>query len=297
MLMPDWITVRYNEKSIKPVADYIEQHGVDTVCESALCPNRWECYANKELTFMILGERCTRRCGFCAVSKGVPEPVDEHEGEAILDTVTWLGADYAVVTSVTRDDLPDKGASLFAKVIGMLRDNNIHTEVLIPDFDEDERLIKKVVDAGPDVIAHNIETVQSLYPHIRPLSDYATSLGVLARIKNLNKKMITKSGFMLGLGEDIPDAKDLMKDIRETGCDSLTIGQYLRPSDDNEEVRTYLHPEVFNMLETFGYDIGFKAVRSAPFVRSSYRAREMWMEAVGKKGPRGKGCKRNEFGS
>lgn len=282
MIKPGWISVRYNEKRIQPVADYLERSGVPTVCESALCPNRWTCYADRELTFMILGETCTRRCGFCAVAKGVPGHVDDHEARTILDAVTWLHAGYTVITSVTRDDLPDRGASSFANVIRTLRDKGIRVEVLIPDLDGDEQLIRTVVDAGPDVIAHNMETVRGLYRHVRPLSDYTTSLGVLAHIKRINNNMITKSGFMLGLGEDLNEVRELMRDIRETGCDMLTIGQYLRPSEENEEVRAYIHPEVFNTLGAFGYGLGFRAVRSSPFVRNSFRAREMWTEAMQK---------------
>ncbi len=288
MIKPEWIKVRYSENRIKPVADYLEQNRIHTVCESAVCPNRWACYADKELTFMILGERCTRQCGFCAVTKGVPENVDEHECKTILNTVEWLGADYAVITSVTRDDLPDCGAHQFAKVIHALKNSNIHTEVLIPDFDGDEKLIRAVIDAGPDVIAHNMETVQRLYRHLRPGSDYSTSLGVLECIKRTQKNMITKSGFMMGLGEDISEVKELMRDIMAAGCDILTVGQYLRPSEDNEEVKAYIHPGVFKMLEAFGHGLGFKVVQSAPLVRSSFQAREMWMRATESSYP----CKR-----
>ncbi len=278
--MPGWITVRCNENKIKPVADYLEHNSINTVCESAVCPNRWTCYADKELTFMILGERCTRQCGFCGVSKGIPEKVDTHEYESILDTIRWLGADYTVITSVTRDDLPDRGAYQFAKVIGTLKGIGTHVEVLIPDFDGDESLIKTVINAGPDIIGHNMETVYGLYPSIRPLSDYGTSLSVLETIKKLQKGMITKSGIMLGFGERMREVKELMQDIRSTDCEMLTIGQYLKPAPENTDVKAYLHPEVFKMLEEYGYKLGFKAVYSSPFTRSSFHARDMWMKAL-----------------
>ncbi len=279
MTMPDWINVRYNENSIKPMEDYIEQHHVITVCESALCPNRWSCYSRKEITFMILGRQCTRQCRFCGVRKGLPEQVDEYEHEKILNVLKWIGADYTVVTSVTRDDLHDNGAHQFVKVIRTLRYNNIHVEVLIPDFNGNEELIGLIVEACPDIIAHNIETIRRLYPSIRPLSDYYTSLSVLEMIKHIDKHTITKSGFMLGLGEHINEIKELMYDIKKTGCDVLTIGQYLKPLPENEDVKTYVHPEVFNMLEGYGYTLGFKVVKASPFVRSSFMARDMWLGA------------------
>ncbi len=281
MLMPDWITVRYNEKNIKPVTDYIEQHGVDTVCESALCPNRWECYGRGEITFLILGMQCTRQCGFCGVEKGTPGQVDEREHERILDAVKWFGADYAVVTSVTRDDLADNGAHQFVKVIRTLRNNGIHAEVLIPDFNGHEEFIRLIVEAGPDIIAHNMETIKQFYQGIRPLSDYNTSLAVLETVKRINKDAITKSGFMLGFGEDMDAVKELMYDIKQTGCDILTIGQYLKPLPENVEVATYVHPGVFTMLEAYGYALGFQVVKASPLVRSSFMAREMWRAAGG----------------
>ena len=279
MARPDWIQVRYNENRTRPVADYIETHGISTVCEGALCPNRWTCYPDKEITFMILGGRCTRACGFCGVEKGAPGPVDAREHEKILDAVGWLGGDYAVITSVTRDDLQDNGAGRFVKVIESLKGRGVHVEVLIPDFNGREELIKTVVDAQPDVIAHNMETVESHYRRIRPLSDYHTSLSVLETVKRVNKDAMTKSGLMLGFGEDVNEVKGLIRDIRETGCDMLTIGQYLKPLPESHDVVTYVHPEVFRMLEEYSYELGFKAVRSGPFVRSSLHAKEMWEQA------------------
>ena len=285
MMKPAWINVRYNENRIRPVADYLDQKGIPTVCESALCPNRWTCYANREMTFMILGEICTRQCGFCGVPKGVPGNTGNHESAAILNTVRWLGADYVVITSVTRDDLPDGGAGQFAETVRILKAAGIQVEVLIPDFNGDEGSIQAVLEAQPAVAGHNMETVQGLYQAVRPLSDYATSLSVLGIIKKSGKNIITKSGFMLGLGETIPQVKELMRDIRDTGCDALTIGQYLKPLPENDDVKTYVHPGVFRMLEEYGYGLGFNVVRASPLVRSSFMAKDMWMEALEKKGP------------
>lgn len=278
MLIPDWINTRYKEDEVKPVMEYIETHGITTVCESALCPNRWTCYAHKELTFMILGNTCTRQCRFCGVGKGLPQEVNPREPELVLETIRHLGSDYAVITSVTRDDLFDNGASQFVKVIGLLKSNNIHVEVLIPDFNGNPQFIALIVNADPDVIAHNIETVNRLYPLIRPLSDYYISLSVLETIKRLNKNATTKSGFMMGLGETISEVKELMYELKETGCDILTIGQYLKPLPESYEVKEYVHPDVFKMLEAYGYKLGFKMVKSAPFVRSSFMAKDMWIK-------------------
>lgn len=292
MIKPAWINVRYNEDRIRPVAGYLEQQAIATVCESALCPNRWTCYANRELTFMILGEICTRQCGFCGVSKGVPAPAVYRETAAILNAVRWLGADYVVITSVTRDDLQDGGAGQFAEVVRTLGAAGIRVEVLIPDFNGDEGSIRTVLEAQPVVAGHNMETVQELYPAVRPLSDYATSLSVLGIIKKTGKNTVTKSGFMLGLGETMTQVKELMRAVRDTGCDALTLGQYLKPLPENAEVKTYVHPEVFKMLEDYGYGLGFSVVRAAPFVRSSFRAKEMWLEAVGEKGPGDRGSQK-----
>lgn len=279
MIQPAWITVRYSEDRVQPVADYLSRTGVSTVCESALCPNRWTCYPDREITFMILGEICTRQCGFCGVSKGTPGEVNEHEIEAILAAVRWLKADYAVITSVTRDDLQDGGAGQFARVVRALRDAGTRAELLIPDFNGNTASLEVVLASGPVVIGHNMETVRRLYAPVRPVSDYTTSLAVLETLGQTGGKILTKSGFMLGLGETLPEVKGLMQDIRSTGCDMLTIGQYLRPLPEHEQVKAYVHPRVFSMLEEYGYALGFKAVRSSPLVRSSFKAKEMWQQA------------------
>jgi lipoic acid synthetase len=278
MLIPEWINVRYNEDNVKPVIDYIEKHDITTVCEDALCPNRWTCYAHRELTFMILGNTCTRQCRFCGVGKGVPQQVDPYEAEKVLNTIKHFGSDYAVITSVTRDDLIDNGAGQFVNVIRRLKSNGVHVEVLIPDFNGNAELIAMIVNAEPDVIAHNIETVGRLYPVIRPLSDYNISLSVLETIKRLNKHAITKSGFMMGLGETISEVKKLMYELKETGCDILTVGQYLKPLPESYDVKEYIHPDIFKMIEEYGYNLGFKVIKAAPFVRSSFMARDMWVK-------------------
>ncbi|MCL5276583.1 MAG: lipoyl synthase, partial [Deltaproteobacteria bacterium] len=206
--------------------------------------------------------------------------IDGHECRTILDAVRWLGTDYAVVTSVTRDDLPDGGAGQFAEVVGSLRGMGCRVEVLVPDFRGNEASIGTVLGAGPDVVGHNMETTADLYTAIRPMSDYAVGLSVLETIKRLDSDMPTKSGFMLGLGESMTGVKGLMQDIRSTGCDMLTIGQYLRPSSENVEVREYVRPEVFGMLEEYAYSLGFRAVRASPLSRSSLGAREMWLRTA-----------------
>ncbi len=279
MMQPDWIAVRYNEDRVQPVADYLERTGIATVCESALCPNRWTCYPDREITFMILGETCTRQCGFCGVNKGTPGHIDGHEHEEILAAVRWLGARYVVITSVSRDDLEDGGAAQFAKVVRALGKTGTRVEVLTPDFNGDAAAIGTVLSSGPVVAGHNMETVPRLYPSIRPLSDYATSLSVLATIKKDGRNVFAKSGFMLGLGETLPEVRSLMQDIRSTGCDMLTIGQYLRPLPGQEQVKAYVHPQVFAALQEYGYELGFKAVQASPLVRSSFRAQEMWLQA------------------
>lgn len=280
MLLPDWINVRYNEDNIKPIQDYIEKHNISTVCESAICPNRWDCYSKKELTFMILGTQCTRQCKFCGVEKGLPGIVDAHEDQRILKTVNYFGSDYAVITSVTRDDLDDKGSQQFVKVIKTLKEHLIHVEVLIPDFNGDPELIETIVHAGPDVIAHNIETINRLYPVIRPFSDYYISLSVLEMVKRTYKEAITKTGFMVGLGESMAEIKELMQEIRQTECDILTIGQYLKPLPSSYEVKAYIHPDAFREIEEYGYRLGFKVINASPFARSSFMAKQLWLKAL-----------------
>jgi lipoic acid synthetase len=217
-------------------------------------------------------------CTFCAVKKGIPGPPDENEPQHILEAVEKLGLKHVVITSVTRDDLDDGGASWFARVINLLHTNRNGTavEVLVPDFLGSAKAVRAVVDAGPEIINHNVETVPRLYSEVRPKADYNRSLGLLSTVKKLNPEMVTKSGIMLGLGETSIEVIDVMRDLRDAGCDLLTIGQYLQPSSCHHPVSRFISPEEFSEYAQIGLDMGFAGVASAPLVRSSYRAGEQF---------------------
>ncbi len=227
---------------------------------------------------MILGSHCTRRCGFCSVKFSGPEPVDVREPENVAEAAEELGLRYVVVTSVTRDDLPDGGAEQFAKAITAIRRRLpfAKVEVLTPDFKGDADALKKVLDARPDVYNHNVETAERLYPGVRPQADYRRSLAVLRRAKEFTPEMYVKSGFMLGLGETHDEVIGLLKDLRESGCDFITIGQYLRPARSNLPVVEYVRPEAFEDLRITALGMGFRFVASGPLVRSSMNAEEMY---------------------
>lgn len=249
-----------------------------TICESARCPNRTECFAQGTATFMILGDICTRNCTFCAVKHGKPEAPDPEEPEHIVSAVKKLGLRYVVITSVTRDDLPDGGASQFAQIIKALLayDSNILVEVLAPDFRGSLPAWQIVIDASPDVLNHNVETVPRLYLEVRPGANYQRSLELLRRAK-LNG-LLTKSGLMLGLGERENEVIEVMEDLREAGCDSITLGQYLRPSLKHHEVVRYVTPDEFAQYEAIARKMGFLGVASGPLVRSSFNAIDFYNE-------------------
>lgn len=279
MPKPPWLRIK------APTADGFErtrrilsEKRVSTVCDASHCPNSSECWSGGHATFLILGKVCTRSCRFCAVESGDPRGVvDEEEPTRIADAVGALGLNHAVVTSVTRDDLRDFGAAQFSEVVGRMRGTNPTTgiELLIPDLQGDESAIARVVSSRPDVIGHNLETVRRLQPVVRdPMADYAVSLRVLKRIKDLDEGILTKSSMMLGLGETRAEVIEAMHDLRVAEVDALTLGQYLRPSKVNVEVREYVSPEEFGRLRTEALSIGFGHVASGPFVRSSYRASE-----------------------
>lgn len=280
--LPDWFRqrIRVSEEFNKVLAT-LDEFNLNTVCESACCPNRGKCYSRGTATFMILGNVCTRNCRFCAVENGIPKQVDDEEAGRISMAVKKLGLKYVVMTSVTRDDLADGGAVHFAGTIRRLKSMNpgIKIEVLIPDFLGSEESLKIVADAGPDVIGHNIETVKRLYPHVRPQAVYERSLKVLECVKMLNAGVLTKSGLMLGLGETEGEVKESFTDISNAGCDILTLGQYLRPSPQHLDVAEYIHPEQFGNYRKTALLYGFKEVVSAPLVRSSYNALEIWERA------------------
>jgi lipoic acid synthetase len=276
---PPWL-----KKRIPPLQDLLKVRSIlgetalHTVCEEARCPNLGECFSNGTATILILGRICTRNCGFCAVEYGVPAAPDEAEPEKVAQAVKKMGLQYVVITSVTRDDLPDGGASHFAKTIRAIRslDQRIKVEVLVPDFKGDLSSLRAVLKENPDVLNHNIETISSLYPGVRPQADYERSLNLLKRSKENFPYILTKSGFMLGLGENQEEVLELMKKLRGVGCNFLTIGQYLQPRADRLPVVRYVPPEEFVEYKKVGEEMGFKSVGSGPFVRSSFHAAQMY---------------------
>ncbi len=273
--LPEWIRTKVpKHEKAKPLRRELNRLGIHTVCQSARCPNIGECFSRGTATFMILGETCTRNCGFCAVKTGRGEPVDPYEPIKIATMVSKLNLRHAVITSVTRDDLPDEGATQFAKTVKAIKSlcPSTTVEVLTPDFHAHRELIAVVVDAKPDVYNHNVETVPRLQKLARPQASYERSLKVLETVKELAPKMLTKSGLMVGLGETTDEVVQVLKDLREVGCDIVTIGQYLQPTKKHLPVARYVAPEEFAELERIGYELGFKYIFSGPFVRSSYLA-------------------------
>ena len=254
----------------------LESFSLNTVCDEARCPNRGECYASGTATFLILGTICTRDCRFCAVNRGIPLPVDPGEPGSIAQASRHLGLRYVVITSVTRDDLSDGGAGQFVKCIHKIRElqPDARVEVLTPDFDGDGSCIDRVVDAKPVVYNHNIETVPGNYVSIRPRASFRRSLHLLERVKRRAPDMRVKSGFMVGLGERPSEVFELVRMLREVGCDYLTIGQYLPPTRHHIPVREYVSDARFSEYRQCGEDLGFARVAAGPFVRSSYHARE-----------------------
>lgn len=266
-----------DQKVLERMDSLIKKLNLHTVCDSALCPNRGECFKKGTATFMILGSICTRNCKFCAVEKGKPLPLDPEEPLHIAQAAKHLNLKHIVVTSVTRDDLPDGGAEYFTRTIveikKLLPKSTI--EVLIPDFVGSREALQKVIDAQPEVINHNIETVVRLYKLVRPKAVYKRSLELLRQVKIRGKNIISKSGIMVGLGEEKEEVIEAMKDLREVDCDILTIGQYLKPSPHHLKVNEYIHPDKFEEYQNIGMSLGFKYVTSNPLVRSSYHAGEI----------------------
>lgn len=274
---PDWLKRRLpTGETFNEVRELIEAGKLHTVCQEAKCPNIWECYSHRTATFLILGERCTRNCRFCSVAAGLPEPLDLDEPGRVAEAVERMGLKYAVVTSVTRDDLPDGGAAHFAATIREIRRRvpEAEIEVLIPDFQGDRAALETVLRARPDVLNHNIETVPRLYSRVRPQADYRRSLELLRRAGESAPLIPTKSGLMLGLGERPEEIRQTLQDLREVGCRILTLGQYLQPSPAHLPVETYVPPEDFENWRKTALDLGFSEVASAPFVRSSYHAQK-----------------------
>lgn len=262
--------------------EILKRYGLNTVCESALCPNRSECYSRNTATFMILGSVCTRRCGFCAIDSGKPQEVLPDEPQRVAEAARALGLEYVVVTSVARDELEDEGAGHFAKTVSALRRMipGVKVEVLTPDFHARRERIAAVVNAGPTVYNHNLETVERLQKNVRPQAGYKRSLQVLETIKNLNPQMTTKSGLMLGLGEMREEICRAAADLRASGCDILTLGQYLAPSRDHLQVERFIAPEEFAEIASDLKRLGFREIFAGPYVRSSYHAGETFLNSV-----------------
>ncbi len=286
MSLPQWLKKRApREEVLQEIKGLLRSYALHTVCEEARCPNIGECFQKRTATFLILGDRCTRNCRFCAVKKEAPLSLDSQEPENVARAVKKLGLRYVVITSVTRDDLPDGGAEQFAQTIREIRRVNgeeIRVEVLIPDFKGSLLSLKKMIEAKPDVLNHNLETVSHLYPQVRPQADYERSLELLKRGKELNSSIYTKSGLMVGLGESSEEVIETMKDLREVQCDILTIGQYLRPSSQHLVVKEFVTPERFKKYEEIGQSLGFSYIASSPFVRSSYQAEQALDKAIEK---------------
>jgi lipoic acid synthetase len=274
---PEWLRIKLREgRSLNYVKELLAKYSLNTVCEEANCPNRMECFSKKTATFMILGNQCSRNCRFCNVSHGKMEPVNPDEPENVAKACIELGLKHVVITSVTRDDLPDGGAKHFSEVIKAIKslDEKIVIEVLIPDFKGNKAALNIVVKAEPQVINHNIETVPRLYSEVRPMAKYERSLELLKNAKDMNKKIFTKSGIMVGLGEKEEEVIKVFEDLRKVRCDFLTIGQYLSPSTKHYPVSEYVSPEIFEKYKQEALKMGFSFVASSPFVRSSYNAAE-----------------------
>jgi lipoic acid synthetase len=270
---PDWLKVQLADwETYRETEDVVETHGLNTVCHSAHCPNIAECWSRGTATLMLLGNVCTRRCGFCAVISGKPPAYDPHEPERVARAVKQMGLKFAVLTSVARDDLPDQGASVFADSIRAIRRTTpgVGVEVLIPDMQGIDEHLDTVFRAKPDVMNHNIETVRRLQEKVRPSATYERTLYVLRRAAD--QGLVAKSGLMLGLGETDDEVKQTFRDLRDAGVQMLTVGQYLRPDDDHLPVERFVPPAEFDALGAYARKLGFRHVESAPLVRSSYHA-------------------------
>ncbi len=270
---PAWLKVRVpGGEQYSTIKNLIGQQRLHTVCEEARCPNMGECWSAGTATFMILGDTCTRSCGFCAVKTGRPGDLDWDEPRRVADAVKKMGLQHTVITSVNRDERKDGGAPIFAESIRLIREQvpGCKIEVLIPDFKGSEEALNIVLDAKPDVLNHNVETVPRMYRIVRPQAKYKQSLELLHRAKR--RGFLTKSGVMVGIGENQDEVLQVMRDMREVACDIITIGQYLQPTKNHLPIERYVHPDEFSMYRTEGYKMGFKHVESGPLVRSSYHA-------------------------
>jgi lipoyl synthase len=278
---PEWLRIRLGDPTNQNhLLKLIEGLKLHTVCQEARCPNIFECWSDRTATFMLGGDICTRHCGFCAVGKGEPGQLDSDEPRHVAEAVQHLNLAHTVITSVNRDDLPDGGAAHWAETIREVRRVNpeCKVEVLIPDFNGDEAALDAVLDARPDVLNHNTETIARLYRRVRPDADYQQSMTLLRRAAyrrdRQQPEMLTKSGIMVGLGEEFDEVVELMKDLRAASCNIMTIGQYLQPHARRLPVERYVTPEEFSRWRDIGMEMGFQHVQSSPLTRSSYHARE-----------------------
>ena len=286
---PPWLRRRLpSGPAYEEVKGLIRGAHLHTVCEEARCPNMWECFSNRTATFLILGDVCTRNCRFCAVAHATPGPLDPAEPSRVAEAAEKMGLRHVVVTSVTRDDLPDGGAAAFAETVKALRDRlpEASVELLIPDFQGRTGDLETVVDARPDVLNHNLETVERLYAEVRPEAGYRRSLDLLARVRQNAPELPAKSGLMLGLGERPEEVRAALRDLLEAGCRMLTLGQYLQPSTAHLPVERFVPPEEFEAWRALALALGFEQVASGPFVRSSYRAGELFGKGASGETPR-----------
>ena len=276
---PHWLKKRLpTGPEYEKVKELVGKDRLHTVCQEAKCPNMWECFSQQTATFLIMGSRCTRNCRFCSVAQGPAEPPDPTEPDRIAATVKQMGLSYIVITSVTRDDLADGGAVFFAETIQAVhrRIPSARVEVLIPDFQGNAQALQTVLNAHPDVLNHNIETVPRLYPIVRPQALYQRSLQLLSRVQTYDARLLIKSGLMLGLGEHSAEICSTLKDLLDAGCRILTIGQYLQPSKAHLPVKRFIPPAEFESWKSTALEMGFYEVASGPFVRSSYHAKELF---------------------
>jgi lipoic acid synthetase len=273
--LPDWLKIRPKlGKDYREIKAIIADNHLHTVCTSALCPNIFECFESRTATFLLMGDLCTRNCRFCNIRQGTPEPLDPDEPRRVAEAIRKIGLEYAVVTSVSRDDLPDGGAGHFSETVLAVRaaSPRCRVEVLIPDFNGSESALDRVIASKPAVINHNIETVPRLYPEIRPQADYRQSLALLASVREKSSDIMTKSGFMIGLGENEEEIRETIRSLNKAGCQILTVGQYLRPSRAHYPVQAYYQPEFFDDLKSYALSLGFRHCEASPLVRSSYGA-------------------------
>ncbi len=280
--LPPWLRRKMPRAGEEPdTAWLLRDLGLHTICESGRCPNTYACFPGGA-AFLILGNSCTRNCTFCAVRRDRPLPPDRQEAASLVEAARRLNLDYIFITSVTRDDLPDGGAEHFAFTTWLLYREipGIKVELLVPDFGGDGAALQTVLRAKPEVLGHNIETVPRLYPQVRPMAHYRRSLELLRRSKEIDPRVITKSGLMLGLGESREEVLGVMRDLRQVGCDLLTLGQYLAPSSRHHPVIDFITPEEFTGYEPIGLEMGFRGVAAAPLVRSSFKAAELFRQAV-----------------